>query len=243
MSASVRTRKTLLTTSLFMLAVAPARLPGAAETTWDGNVELGYVQTGGNTDTTSLVGKFKVARKGVRWDHGARFDGYKATDSGTVTAENYTGVWRSEFHWRDVDYLYGLLRYEDNRFAGYDRRTSEILGYGYRILRRDDLKLRLEVGAGARQTKFTDGSTDSNTTGRLGGWLEWGITETTQFTQTLFTEASSANTYTESISELKLKVNASLAVKLGYIVKHNSDVPPGVENTDTLTTVTLNYDF
>ncbi len=214
-----------------------------ADTGWGGSVEIGYVQTGGNTDTTSLVGKFQAVRKGSHWDHGARLEGYKATDRGEITAENYTGTWRSEYHWRAVDYLYGLLRYEDNRFAGYDRRTSQLVGYGYRILRRDDLKLRLEVGAGARQTQFTDGSSDSKATGRLGGWLEWKPTDTTTFSQILFTEASSANTYTESVSELKLKVSDTLAVKLGLTVKHNSDVEPGVEHTDTLTTVTLNYDF
>jgi len=215
MPASIRFRKNLITASLLGLAFFTAAAARATEATWDGNVELGYVQTGGNTDTTSLVGKFKVARKGPRWDHGARFDGYKATDSGTITAENYTGVWRSEFHWRDVDYLYGLLRYEDNRFAGYDRRTSEILGYGYRILRRDDLKLRLEVGAGARQTKFTDGGSDSNTTGRLGGCSP---------------KPGSSFSHTASVAS-------------GVTSRLAGPVPPGVENTDTLTTVTLNYDF
>jgi len=78
---------------------------------------------------------------------------------------------------------------------------------------------------------------------RLGTWLDWKISKTSVFTYNLFTEIGSSNTYTESDAELSVKINESLAVVLGWLVKNNSDVQPGIENTDMTTTVTLKYAF
>ena len=41
---------------------------------------------------------------------------------------------------------------------------------------------------------------------------------------------------------LEVTIKGSLALRLGYQVRHNSDVPPGVDKTDTLTTVGLIYE-
>jgi len=59
----------------------------------------------------------------------------------------------------------------------------------------------------------------------------------------LSVEGGSDNTYTESITELKLRINAALAMEVTFSVKDNSDVPAGIKNTDTATAVTLVYDF
>jgi len=69
------------------------------------------------------------------------------------------------------------------------------------------------------------------------------ISETSTFNQNIFVEDGSTNTYTKSETFLKLVVVGNLGAKFGYEVKRNSNVPPDAEKTDTITTVTLVYDF
>ena len=47
----------------------------------------------------------------------------------------------------------------------------------------------------------------------------------------------------ESLSELKVTVIGNLSLALGYLVKHNTDVPPGIDKTDSQTSVSLEYKF
>ena len=69
------------------------------------------------------------------------------------------------------------------------------------------------------------------------------ISETSEFEQKLLTEIGSENTYTESVTALRAKVVGNLALVLSYTIKNNSDVPPGIEKTDTFTAISLEYAF
>ena len=42
---------------------------------------------------------------------------------------------------------------------------------------------------------------------------------------------------------LQVAMSKKLALKIGYQVRHNSDVGPGVESTDQLVTTNLVYNF
>ena len=101
----------------------------------------------------------------------------------------------------------------------------------------------MEAGAGARQTDNTDGRSTDEAIYRLATLLTWNISETSSLKEELSVEGGSDNTYTESNTELKVKINAALAMKVTFSVKNNSDVPVGIKHTDTTTAVTLVYDF
>ncbi len=45
------------------------------------------------------------------------------------------------------------------------------------------------------------------------------------------------------IERLQVAMSKKLALKVGYQVRHNSDVGPGVESTDQLITTNLVYSF
>lgn len=210
---------------------------------WDAAAELGFFMNRGNTDTDSLNAKFRVENSRLKWRHRAEVKVLQASDKDVTTAESYELTGRSEYLLDDNDYLFGSLRYEDDRFAGYDRRTTEVVGYGHQYLKRSDMHLKGEFGAGGRQTENTDGSSESEGIVRVGLDYKWNITKTSSFNEVVFVEYGDSNTYTESVTEMTVKVNASLAMKLGVTVKHNSDPPIGIKNTDTRTAVTLVYDF
>ncbi len=79
--------------------------------------------------------------------------------------------------------------------------------------------------------------------GRAGLIYAWQISETSRFAQTLTTEYGDTNTYTESLSELKLSVIGGVFANLAFTVKHNSNVPADTEQTDTISAVSLSYEY
>lgn len=210
---------------------------------WDGAAELGFIMNRGNTETESLNAKLRIENSRPKWRHRAELKVLQASEHDTTTAESYELAGRSEYLLDKNDYLFGSLRYQDDRFAGYDRRTTEVLGYGHQFLKRSDMHLKGEFGVGGRQTKYTDGTTDEEGIVRIGLDYKWNISKTSSFGEVVYVEHGDNNTYTESVTELTAKINNSLAMKVGYTVKHNSDPQPGFKKTDTQTTVTLVYDF
>lgn len=215
----------------------------AANGAWSGEAELGYVQTSGNTDTTSINVRAAAALQQAPWLHDFEFTALRASDSGVTTADSISALYRVEYSLSEVDALFGSLRVEDNRFAGFDRRYTEVAGYRRTVVHTDAHTLKLEAGAGARQTENVDATQTSEGILRAALDYAWQITETSSFKQSLSVEDGSENRVTESVTELKLKINGNLSMKTTLTLKDNSTVPPGVKNTDVQTAVTLVYDF
>ena len=210
---------------------------------WKGEAELGILTTRGNSNTTTINAKLGVEYQEDKWTHGLRYEALRTEDNGTDTADRDMLLYRAKYQLAKANYLFGNLRYESDPFAGYDRRTTEVVGFGHQIINETDLKWDAEVGAGARQTELTDNTQTDEAIARLATKALWSMTQTSTLGQEVLVEHGSENTYTEATTDLKVKINSALAMKLTFKVKDNSDVPVGKKHTDTETAVTLVYDF
>lgn len=208
-----------------------------------GQFELGYLATSGNTETTSANTRLLLAVLQEDWKHGLVLRGVRATEENQVTAERYQGAYKSEYSLTEHNYLFGTLNYERDEFAGFTRRVSEAVGYGRRFLNEEDLTLDAELGIGARQTNFVDGTRESERIVRTAGSFYYGFNETGSFSQELAVESGSSNTYSESVTSLSSTLVGELQLKVSYTVKHNSTVPAGNVKTDTYTSVAVVYTF
>ena len=234
--------------SLLLLAVAVSNNCLAAEKdvndgSWKGNVELGIVNTTGNTKTKTTNLKAKVETEREKWRHVINLDALKSSDQGVSTAERYMLSGQSSFKMGKKNFFFALVSYEDDRFSGYDYRVTESIGYGRRVIADPSLTLDLEIGPGLRQSKLETGDTSDETMVRGAAKLAWAISKTSKFTEDLSTDVGEDVTITKSVTGLSAQVNGSLATKLTYTIKNTSDVPVGVEKTDTETAVTLVYNF
>jgi len=72
--------------------------------------------------------------------------------------------------------------------------------------------------------------------------LEHQLTDTTKIVDRFLIESGSDNTYAQNDLGLEVTITGALGLRLGYQVRHNTDVLPGVEKTDTLATVGLIYE-
>ncbi len=210
---------------------------------WSGSAALGYLATSGNSDSTSGNGKFKLGYDVGVWHHALQAQALGASTSDTTTAEAYALSVKSKYDLSELNYVFGLVDWNKDRFSGYDRQLSELVGYGRRLLNTERHIWNAEVGAGARQSDLRDGTSQSEATILGATDYTWKFSETASFIQTLSIESGSDNTYMESVSELKARLVGNIALVASYAIKRNSSVPVGSVKRDTFTAVSLEYGF
>ena len=210
---------------------------------WSGKASLGYLGTSGNTETTNMSGAFEVGYALEKWTHAFNASTIKASEDNDTTAEAYAAGWKTERILTDVNFLFGRLDWRKDRFSGYDTQFSQTVGYGHRLIDNEKHSLNGELGFGARQSELTDGTDESETILTGGLYYKWQLSETAEFTQDLLVEAGDENTYTMSKTALTATLVGDLALVASYTIKNNSDVPLGIEKTDTFTALSLEYAF
>lgn len=226
------------------LAFAPA-LAQAIEWQgeWSGHADLGYAAASGNSETQHLNAGFAVEYAIAPWTHSLKFTALKEEDSGQTNAERYQTTAKTEYALTDYSYAFGAVIYEFDEFGGVRERMSETFGYGRKLLNTEIHILEAEAGLGLRQSELQDGSEEDEAIIRAGLVYHRHLSESASLDQDLLIEAGDSNTYVESVSALKLKINGNLHAKLGYTIKYNDTVPDGVENTDRYSSVSLSYEF
>ena len=210
---------------------------------WGGSVSFGYLGTSGNVENSNLNGKFEVSYTSGKWVHTAAGYAINATESGDTTSESYGGSWKSERTLTEPNFVFGLLDYRKDRFSGFPKQFSQTVGYGRRIIDTGTHFLNGEIGAGARQLETADGIDDNGFVVRASALYKWQFSETAAFTQDLIVEAGENNTYLESVTAINARLIGNLALVASYTIKNNSDVPIGIEKTDTFTALALEYSF
>lgn len=241
-----------LTRAVTILAMTSFPLAASGQDpNWEGEAELGVLITTGNSEETNLKGRFALLHNTERWRNllEARSAYTEAEDE--TTAERYRGQGETNLKFSQHQYFFLRGSYEDDRFSGYDFRSSATTGYGHRVWEmEEDSFLDLSAGVGYRYNRFEepdedDGRYEQEAIGRLAGHLDFALSENALFRQKLSTEFGlhDNNTITESETSLQASVVGDLSMKLGYRVTHVSDAPPDSAKTDTETSVSILYGF
>jgi putative salt-induced outer membrane protein len=233
----------LLTVNSASTVLAEAENGAAKPQGMFGSISLGYLASTGNTDSANLNASASFGYIARPWRHALVLRAMKGSTDDETTSEEYEIAEQTDYTFSNNNYVFGALNYSTNRFAGYDRRTTQVLGYGRRVLDGPRHTLDLQVGAGGRQTRLTDGPYQREGIVQLAGGYVWKFAEHASFSQQLRIDRGSENTYTESITAVTANLTGELALSVSYTVKHNSDVPAGSATTDTATAVSLIYGF
>jgi putative salt-induced outer membrane protein len=228
---------------------------------WKSSAELGYVDTSGNTNATSIKAAIDVSYEVEKWLHAVHADALsvktETTDStGEVRDERIAAKWfasaKTDYKLDEFNYLYGLITYEDDRFNGFDYQSKLGLGYGHWFLKSDVHKLKGEIGPGMRAFKVEqipppegpiDTSTQTESLLRLSGNYAWAVSKTSEFSQDLTADYGEDQEEWQSVTALEANVNSILAMKFSHTVKYLDKVAPGIEHYDRITGVTLVFKF
>jgi putative salt-induced outer membrane protein len=216
---------------------------------WSSSVEFGFVKVSGNTDTDTFNGRFSLGFEKDKWRHA----GYLATqDSSTVDhlantetdAQKLTAQIKSDYRYTKSAYAFAIVDYDETKDSGFDYQTSYVVGAGYQFIHNKTHKLAGELGLGTRKSKEElNGVKNSEAITRVAGLYKWKISKTANFEQSLSSEIGDENTITKSTSSLSANILESLALKVSYAFKNQSDVPVGNVKKETVTSFTVVYSF
>ena len=208
---------------------------------WKATAELGFVKASGNTDTQTLNAKLKASTAYDSWKHGVSFETLSSSSNDVRSAEKYVAQGKSDYLIDDRTYAFGLLSWEKDNFDGYDYQATAAVGLGYKVIQESDMELSFELAPGYRVSEFESGNNEEDGIIRAAENFSWDISKTATFDQFLNTEAGESNTITRFGVSLTSQIADALSMKVGYNLKHSSDVAVDKDKTDTETSVTLVY--
>lgn len=220
----------------------------AAEKKWQDEAELSFVDTGGNTDTTSLSAKNKLvyqfSPKVVGTWKAATL--YGETD-GEKTAERYSTELRADYLFTDRFYAAGTAGWEKNKFEDLDARYYGGPTLGYKILTGPKHLLNVEGGVNYVFDKYADADDEDYAEGCLLGNYTYAFSEKSKFKQEMRSciDLEETENYTiRSETALITSLTDKFSLKTGYEVKYdNQPASDDVEKTDTFLSVTLVVNF
>ncbi len=215
-----------------------------AQADFSGTGEFGLVFNRGNSETEAANARLELFWERERWENESTATGVYARDSGTTSANRFALANTLNYSLSERSFAGGSLRYDRDQFSSFRYQASVAAGYGYRVLTGETHRLTVEAGPGYQFAEIRDTGESENQAilrGRVS--YRWQIAPGTRLTNSLLVEAGSKNTFAENALALAVAINSRLSLGTGVTVRHNTDVEPGRKKTDTLTTVTLAYNF
>ncbi len=210
-----------------------------------GDVEAGFNLQNGNTKEEEIrfAGTLNYEPQDTNWANTTTFLAENNKSNGSRSNEEYRLGNQTRWKFSEKEYAFLELDYVSDRFGGFDSRFSQSIGYGRELYANESFTWGGEIGAGARQTKLTNGDKEESVLGTIKTTGDWKITETLHFKQVFQSEFTSDNVISESDSELKSDLTDNLYLSLGLNVEHVSDAPAGSSQTDTRTRAAIGYKF
>jgi len=232
--------------------------PAFAE--WTGRGELGASLASGNSENESLNAALEVKNTNDQWTHTLGFAGNYANDGNDTTAQRWEVRGQSDYRFTDRAYAFGAGRYENDEFSAFEYQSSLAAGLGYKLIEDERTRLWIQGGPGYRFARrrgpcldatppensfdcnnFAPGDSENSLIFRGDVGLDYQLTETTKLVDRFLVEAGSDNTYLQNDFGVEVTITGALGLRVGFQVRHNTDVEPGIEKTDTLTTIGLIY--
>lgn len=210
---------------------------------WKGKGELGGYLAKGNSDYFGINAGVALSHEGRIWRHNVKAQADYQENEGDPTRQRFLLSYQPNYRFDERTYIYGLTQYEHDRFLGYDSRYSLSSGIGYRTRQGRPVSVELEAGPAYRFTNFVDGGHESTPAARGSVNVEWKLAPTLSFAQNAAAYLDGENNTLNTTSALNAKLFGPLSARLSYNVQYESAPPDGRETTDTMSRISLVYDF
>jgi putative salt-induced outer membrane protein len=169
-------------------------------------------------------------------------------NAGDTTARRWEVGVQTRFDFIADTFWYGGVRYEEDRFSGFDHQGLVTTGVGRRFIDNDTTKLLGQAGVGYRffdevdQLAMPDGAGGSNVAAVTSLEFSHALTDTTSVFDKFSGEFTSSNSFLQNEIGVAVKMTDRMALAVAYAMRHNTEPPAGFRSTDTLTTVNLVYE-
>lgn len=242
---------------MILLAAAPAaranygwrtlrlRPPGshhpAKKEGWHGTVSLGYLASTGSVSSSNLDARLYLTDRDGAWTNIFDYHLVQGSAGGAVDTSTRNAAWETTYSLTKSNYLFSLLDYYSNPFSGYTRRETAALGYGRQLLAIPHQELDVSLGVGMRHSVLINQAARTTAIERVALRYRWSLNRLSHLSERVSLARGTDDVYSEAVTSITAHLAGNLAISLSYTLEHNSNVLPGLANTDTYTSVSLIY--
>lgn len=182
------------------------------------------------------------------------------TSSYQTTANHFDVGGSVGYKYNPRSYMIAAARYDHDDFAPNRWQEVASIGFGYILFKTGRSELSVEAGPGyKRYQPQTFNEVDTSVTppvvtrvtppveneaiGRGLADYKLAITDSVSLQETFLVEAGNQNRYFQNDIGVAVAMTKTLALKIGYENRYNSNIVPGTKHLDSLFTTNLVYNF
>ena len=210
---------------------------------WKGHMELGGFSSTGSTSEIGVSLGFNAERRGLRWRHALRTSVDYRRANGETSRERIEAAYGPRYNFNPRGFIYGLAQYERDPSVGYESRYTGSVGIGYQIIENEAANLAVDVGPSVRHVTFVDDGSETKPGARFSLDGNWALSPTLSLHQTASAYAEKHVASLSSLTAIDSKLISVLTVRLSYNVLYETDSRLTSKKLDTLSKLTLIYDF
>jgi putative salt-induced outer membrane protein len=244
----------LFASSALAASLLTAQAAPPSPRTFQGSASLGFSQTSGNANatTTNVTNKLKYTMKG--WAVAQDLVFFYGEAENKVNANFWNGGFRGERRLMERFGMFVATRFDRNVLQGISSRFEEGVGVDITALQTPNNKLDLSLGGSVFQQTLTPGST--STFKRSFPAARAGLDYKHKFSELAFVQQlaeylpslSDTNSYLfNTETALVAPLIKNLGVKVGYVIRYNSQPPVRntvqLKATDTYLSSGITYSF
>jgi putative salt-induced outer membrane protein len=241
---------------MLMFYASALVLGSTAHAATSARAEAGVVVSRGNSESDSANAKIDIVAERDVWRNNYGVAGLYGRSAEATTATRWSARWQTDRKFALGSYWFTGLGYDDDRFSGFDYQATLTSGIGREFVNNERTQFKAQVGAGYRRLRTEiltldddgividreKGESDSDLVANAAVEYVHSLTGNTQVLAKVTVESGSENTLSRGDLALQVKMTRMLAISIGVNAINNSNPPPTLKTTDTLTTLNLVYE-
>lgn len=227
-------------------SVASATPRDAPEETsaWSGSVVLGATVRTGNTDNAGVSGESSLRYDADRWHHRGKAAGDYLRNRTETQEQSFEGEYEARYDLDRRNFTYGLARYEEDRFSGFDYEFTSSAGLGRHLAKEEGHEWTVTLGPSFRVAQRRDSESPEESVGaRFTNLLSWELSQSAKVENETEALADSEEVRVNNDVALKVRLVEQLSAQLSFGIEYRSEAPEDAEHTDTTTRAAIVYDF
>jgi putative salt-induced outer membrane protein YdiY len=208
---------------------------------WQGTVSLGYLASTGSVSSSNFDARLYLTDRDGPWANVLDYHFVQGSAGGTVDTSTRNAEWESSYSFTPSNYVFSYLDYYSNPFSGYAPRETAAIGYGRRLFHLASQEMNASVGVGMRHSVLVNQAARTSAIERVALGYRWQLNRLSHLSERISVARGTDDVFSGAITSLTAHVAGNFAISLSYTLEHNSNVLPGLANTDTYTSVSLIY--
>ena len=211
----------------------------------DKHLELSYVNTSGNSSTSSFSTKLEATTAlSEQRSLKAKVNILYSKNEGKSSANKYDIELDYNHMLNEKAYSYYGINYIKDQFSDYDYRLNTGPGFGYKLLNNDEQRIDLQGGLDYALDKYSDGSKEEYVASRAEINYRYKINENLKFKQMLNYLVSLKDNdkyFMTSDSSLSVKMTNNLSLGVSYRVDYVNQTSKEHADRKLLTSVIVDF--